>query len=177
MNVVELFTDAIKPYLDGEKPPLNAGEVMNLWFYMAATQQTMRGEQVSVNTVEDPELREKLVDVIENVHGPILRDLTEFMRKENIPMPETTPEKPVADYRSIPEGGKLTDAEVASLLSFNIVLGINYACRGLTESVRPDVAALFAKLQMKKMMFSITLKDMLKRKGWLQTPPPFRPIG
>lgn len=51
MNILEVLIDAIKPYADGEKPPLNVGEVMNLWFYLTATVQTLRGEQVSFNIV------------------------------------------------------------------------------------------------------------------------------
>ncbi|MFC0215383.1 hypothetical protein ACFFK0_23590 [Paenibacillus chartarius] len=59
MNITELFTDAIKPFLDGEKPPLNVGEVMNLWFYLTATEQTLRGEQVSYNIAQDMRLSQK----------------------------------------------------------------------------------------------------------------------
>ncbi|BFT68842.1 DUF3231 family protein [Paenibacillus sp. P36] len=175
MNIMEVFGDAIKPFLDGEKPPLNVGEVMNLWFYFTATDQTMRGEQVSFNITEDPELKEKLQEVINDVHRPILDEITAFLKKEGIPMPEASPDKPVGDFRHIPVGSKLSDEEIASLLSFNLVLGINYGSRGLTEAVRPDVAALFAKFQMKKMIFSLTFKDLLMRKGWLKTPPYFRP--
>lgn len=175
MNLLEVINDAMKPYMDGEKPPLNVGEVMNLWFYLTATQETLRGEQVSLNTVEDSELREKLMDVINTVHKPIYQELTEFLQKEGVPLPEIYPEKPVGDFRSIPAGSKLSDQEVASLLSFNIILGITYACRGLTEAVRPDVAAMFAKFQMKKLLFAIPLKDLLTRKGWMQVPPSFKP--
>jgi len=174
MNILEIFNDAVKPFLDKEKPPLNVGEVMNLWFYLTATEQTMRGEEVSYNTVQDLELKEKLKDVLDNVHRPIHKELTEFIKAEGVPMPDPTPEKPVGDFRSIPEGAKLNDEEVANLLSFNIVLGITYACRGMTESVRPDVAAMFAKFQMRKAAFSITLRELLMRKGWLQAPPYYR---
>ncbi|MDU0205138.1 MULTISPECIES: DUF3231 family protein [Paenibacillus] len=175
MNIMEVLGDAIKPFLDGEKPPLNVGEVMNLWFYFTATDQTMRGEQVSFNITEDPELKEKLQEVINDVHRPILDEITAFLKNEGIPMPEASPDKPVGDFRHIPVGSKLSDEEIASLLSFNLVLGINYGCRGLTEAVRPDVAALFAKFQMKKIIFSLTLKDLLMRKGWLKAPPYYRP--
>lgn len=174
MNIMEVLTDAIKPFLDGEKPPLNVGEVMNLWFYLTATEQTMRGEQVSYNIVEDLELKEKLKEVINDVHGPIFAELIEFLKAEGVPLPKTSPDKPIGDFRNIPEGSKLSDEEIASLLSFNIVLGINYACRGMTEAVRPDVAAMFAKFQMKKFTYAITLKDVLMRKGWLKAPPYFK---
>lgn len=173
MNIVELFSDAIKPFLDADKPPLNVGEVMNLWFYLAATEQTMRGEEVSFNIVEDPDLKEKLKEAITDVHTPIYNDLKQFLQAEGVPLPEMSPNKPVGDFRSLPEGAKLSDQEVASLLSFNIVLGITYATRGLTEAVRPDVAALFGKFQLKKLMYALSLKELLQRKGWLKEPPAY----
>lgn len=173
MNLTEIFTDAIKPLLDGEKPPLNVGEAMNLWFYLLATEQSMRGEQVSYNTVHDDELRQKLKDLIKNVHEPMYRELSDFIASEGVPLPQGTPSKPLGDFRSIPEGGRLSDEEVANLVVFNLVLGINYACRGITESVRADVAAMFARFLMKKVAFSITFKDLLARRGWLRTPPPY----
>lgn len=175
MNFLEILKDMIDPFMDDKKPPLNVGEVMNLWFYLTATEQTMRGEQVSFNIVQDLQLRDKIEDVINNVHLPIRHELKEFLKKEGVPLPKTTPEKSVGDFRTIPDNAKLSDEEVAHLLSFNIVLGINYACRGLTESVRPDVAALFAKFQMKKLAFSVTLKKLMQEKGWLLAPPDFKP--
>ncbi|TXK83605.1 DUF3231 family protein [Paenibacillus sp. N3.4] len=174
MNILEVLDDAIKPFLDGEKPPLNVGEVMNLWFYLTATEQTMRGEQVSFNITQDLELKEKLQEVINDVHRPIFNELTEFLKAEGVPFSEPSPDKPIGDFRNMPEGSRLSDEEIASLLSFNIVLGMNYACRGLTEAVRPDVAAMFAKFQMKKLIYAITLKDLLLRKGWLKAPPYFK---
>ncbi|MGF7036495.1 hypothetical protein J2T17_007558 [Paenibacillus mucilaginosus] len=175
MNLFEVFKDAIKPFLDGEKPPLNVGEVMNLWFYTTATEQTMRGEQVSYNIVREPELKEMLRVVIHDVHGPIMEEVTEFMRAEGVPLPSMTPDKTIGDFRELPEGAHLSDEEVANLLSFNIVLGINYACRGMTEAVRPDVAAMFVKFQMRKMTYAVSLREFLMRKGWLKVPPVYKP--
>lgn len=173
MNLFEILKDAISPYLDDEKPPVHIGEAMNLWFYMSATEQTMRGEQVAYNTVQDQDLRDKLEEVIDQVHKPIREELLEFMKKEGVPLPNATPEKTIGDFRDIPVGAKLSDEETASLLSFNIVLGITYACRGLTESVRPDVGALFAKFLVRKVAFSISLKQMMMKKGWLLVPPAY----
>lgn len=174
MNLLEILKDAMKPYLDGEKPPLNAGEVMNLWMYLTASEQTMRGEQISFNIVQDPELKDNIKNIINNVHGPIIKELTEFLRAEGIPLPETTPEKPIGDFRDIPDGAKLNDEEVTNLVQFNLVLGINYACRGLTEAVRPDVAAMFAKFQIMKVTASVPLKDLAMKRGWLKQPPYFQ---
>lgn len=169
--MLEIIKDILKPYTDGEKPPLHVGEVMNLWFYLAATEQTMRGEQVSFNIAQDPDLKEKLSDVIETVHSPIRKELVEFLRTEGVTLPQVTPEKPVGDYRNIPEGSRLSDEEIANLLQFNIVSGITYACRGMTEAVRADVGAMFAKYQMMKITYSLGLKDLTAKKGWLKVPP------
>ncbi|MFC4101601.1 DUF3231 family protein [Paenibacillus xanthanilyticus] len=173
MNLLELLKDAIHPFSDGKKPPLHVGEVMNLWFYLSATEQTLRGEQVSLNTVQDAELKDKIEDVIHNVHLPIREELQEFLSSEGVPLPQSTPDKSLGDYRGIPENAKLSDEEIASLLSFNIVLGINYACRGLTEAVRPDVAAMFARFQMKKASFALTFRQLMIEKGWLLVPPAY----
>lgn len=175
MNLLEILKDSVVPFIDGKKPPLNIGEAMNLWFYLTATEQTMRGEQVAFNTVQDAELKAKLEDVIHNVHSPIRDELTEFLQREGIPLPPATPEKPIGDYRTVPDPAKLSDEEVVSLLSFNIVLGINSASRGLTEAVRPDVGMMFAKFLMKKATFAITLKQMMLEKGWLIVPPAYNP--
>jgi hypothetical protein len=175
MNLLEILKDTVVPFIDGKKPPLNIGEAMNLWFYLSATEQTMRGEQVAFNTVQDADLRAKLEDVINNVHLPIREELKGFLQKEGIPLPPATPEKTLGDYRTVPDPAKLSDEEVASLLSFNIVLGINYATRGLTESVRPDVGMMFAKFFMKKAAYAITLRQMMMEKGWLLVPPAYNP--
>lgn len=68
---------------------------------------------------------------------------------------------------------KMTDEEITNLLLFNLRIGIHSAARGLTESVRSDVGMMFAKYQFMKMSFSIRLKDIMKRRGWLHTPPSY----
>lgn len=173
MNLLELLKDALLPFGDGKKPPLHVGEVMNLWFYLTATEQTLRGEQVSLNTVQDAELKNKIEDVIHNVHNPIREELKTFLRSEGVPLPRATPDKSIGDYRGIPENAKLSDEEISNLLIFNIVLGINYACRGLTEAVRPDVADMFARFQMKKAAFALTFRQLMIGKGWLLVPPAY----
>lgn len=175
MNVLELFMDSVKPFLDGKKPPINVAEAMNLWFYMTATEQSLIGERVSFNTAQDQDLKGKLSEVIHDVHQPIQLELIDFMKAEGIPLPASNEDKPIGDYPPIPEGARLDDSEIANLTSFNIVLGIQYACRGMTEAVRPDVAAMFVRYQMKKMAFAVTFRAMQESKGWLKVPPAYQP--
>ncbi|HUC94045.1 MAG TPA: DUF3231 family protein [Paenibacillus sp.] len=166
MNPFEVFKDAIKPFLDGKKPPLHVGEVMNLWFYLTGTQQTLRTDEVAYNIAQDAELKEKLKDIIEHEFG-----MEQFLRKEGVPLPPTTPEKPISDYKDIPEGAKLTDEETANLLAYNLVIGIMSAARGFTEAVRPDVGMMFMKYQLTKATFGVTFKDLMQQRGWLKVPP------
>lgn len=75
---------------------------MNLWFYLTGTEQTLRADQISYNIVQDEDLRDKLEDIINNVHKPMVLELTDFLRMEGVPLPDSTPQKkPVGDYRSI----------------------------------------------------------------------------
>lgn len=176
MNLFEVMKDTFVPFIDGDKRPLNAGEVMNLWFYLIGTNQTLRIDQVAFNTTTDKELKTKLEEVINEVHNPMIKELTEFFKQEGIKMPDTTPEKPfVRDLKEIPAEIKLNDEEITNLLLYNLYIGINAATRGLTESVRTDVGFLFAKYQMMKMTYAITLKDLMKKRGWLHFPPYYQP--
>jgi hypothetical protein len=171
MNPFEVLVDTIKPFLDGKKPPLHVGEVMNLWFYLTGTQQTLRFDQMAYNIVQDPDFKEKLQDVINNVHRPMIQELEDFLKKEGVPLPSTTPEKTLVEYMNIPEGARLTDEELANFLAYDLVIGIMGAARGITEAIRPDVSMMFLKYQIKKITFSITFKDLLQKRGWLKVPP------
>lgn len=174
MNIFEVIKDAFSPFLDGEKPDLHVGEVMNLWFYLHGTEQTLRYDQNALNIAQDKELKAKLVDLIETVHKPMIKDLNEFFLKEGLPLPTLGAEKVIGEYKGLPEGAKLTDDEIANLVAYNLVVGITYAARGITESVRSDVGYMFTKYQMMKITYSLTFKTLMQDKGWLKVPPAYR---
>lgn len=171
MNFFQIAKDTFEQFTDDEKRPLHVGEVMNLWFYLIGTEQTLRGDQISYNICQDEDLKKKLDEVIHDVHFPMIQELKEFFNKEGIPLPSTTPQKTPGDYRNIPEGAKMNDEEIANFLAYNLVVGINAAVRGLTESVRADVGYMFVKFQMMKVAYSVTLKKLMDDKGWLNVPP------
>jgi hypothetical protein len=149
---------------------------MNLWFYLIGTNQTLRIDQIAFNTTQDTELKAKLKEVINDVHYPMIKELTDFFKSEGLPLPQTTPEKShVHDLKEIPKEIQLNNEEIANLLVYNLYIGINAAVRGLTESVRADVGMMFAKYQMMKITYTITLKDLMKKRGWLHVPPYYSP--
>ncbi len=171
MKLLEVMYDAFEPFLDGEKRPLNVLEVSNLWFYLLATETTLRNEELGVNIVQDPKLKSIIQETTESVHIPMRDELKEFLAKEGVPLPRTTPQKPVGEFRDIPEGARLSDEEMANLLSYNLAAGVSYAARGLTESIRADVGLLFSKFIMKKTLAGLTVKQYLDEHGWLHVPP------
>ncbi|RKD25159.1 hypothetical protein BEP19_04515 [Ammoniphilus oxalaticus] len=156
--------------------PLHIGEVMNLWTFLTATENFMNSELVALNTVENPQLRRKMLELIEGYHKPIIIDIENLLLSEGVELPKKPVEKPQLKM-SVPAGGKMTDEEVANLVMFNLVWAINFCGRGLTEAVRQDVATLFVKAIVQKAGFSVTLKQLLMEKGWLTYPPPYRNLG
>ncbi|MEH7419542.1 DUF3231 family protein [Neobacillus drentensis] len=171
MKLFDILHDAFEPFMDGEKRPLNVMEVSNLWFFLLATELTMRNEEIGYNIAHDPELKQLLQDMRENLHVPIRYELIEFLKKEGIPLPKTTTEKPLGDFQNIPEGAKLNDEELANLMSYNLAMGVTTAAKGLSESIRSDVGLLFSKILMKKTMAGLRVKQYLDRHEWLRVPP------
>lgn len=175
MDLIKIIHDTFSQLTDGEKKPLNILEVSNLWFFLTITEQSIRSEEHAYNIAQDEELKKILKDAKVSVHDPIAKEISELLLKENVPLPRSTPMKPVADYREIPNGAKLSDEEIANLMSFNLLLGVNYASRGLTESIRVDVGGLFFKIIARKTVLGNSLKQLMEKRGWLRIPPKYNP--
>lgn len=170
MKIFETLKDTFAPLMDGEKAPLHVGEVMHLWSFLDNTELIIRLDQIAYNTTEDPELKVKLDELINQVNKPIAEEIKEFLIKESIPLPKSTPEKPLSANHQIHAGVKLTDEEIANLVAYNLVESIRAAVLSITDSTRVDVALMFAKFQIKKMNFSITFKPLMEKRGWLNEP-------
>jgi hypothetical protein len=174
MKLFEVVHDVFEPFIDGEKKPLNVMEVSNLWFFLLGTETTMRNEEIGYNLAQDPELKKILKDIRENLHVPIRDEIKEFLMNEEVPLPKTTPEKPVGDYKDIPEGAKLNDQELANLMSYNLAMGVTQAAKGLSESIRADVGLIFSKIIFKKTISGLTVKQYLEKQEWLHIPPYYK---
>ncbi|TEB15494.1 hypothetical protein Psfp_02142 [Pelotomaculum sp. FP] len=175
INPFEVILNAFKPFLDKEKPPINVMEVSNLWFYFAGSMSTLRNEEVAYNVIEDEELKEWFKDAIENLHKPIIQELKAFLDQESVPLPKIYSDFPSEDYRSIPQGTKLTDEETANLMSYNLSLALKLGMRGITESIRPDIGFLYSRFIAREIAFSLSLKDLMQKRGWTQIPPAYYP--
>lgn len=135
MDLLEIAYDTFKQLIDGEKKPLNVLEVSNLWMFLAISNNTLRNEELAINITQDNELKKILQDARE-IHKSVAEEINTLLKEEGVPLPHDTPEKPlVTDIKNIPEGAKFNDEEIANLISFNLLLGVNYSARGLTESI------------------------------------------
>lgn len=174
MNIFEIITDAFKSYTQSANTSLHVGEVMNLWTFLTATENFINSEEISGNKVEDKELKQKIDDLIENLHKPIIKELKGILLNAGVELPQPPVEKPLL-HLEVPPGGRMTDEEVANFVVFNVVWAIKFCARGLTESVRADVGQLFAKAIIQKTAYSLTLKQLMADKGWLKIPPLHKP--
>jgi hypothetical protein len=176
MNPFELIKDAFAPFMDGEKKPLHTGEVFNLWTYLAGAQSMLHNETVYYNLTEEEELRKKLLDLAENVHKPIIKEISEFLKKEGVHLPEPPIEKVHArlDLFALPDNARPSDKEIANIMVFGLIEAIQYAARSITESLRADVGYMFAKYLMMKTTFSMTVKPLMEERGWLKVPPYYK---
>lgn len=174
MDLLQVAYDAFKPLIDGEKRPLNVLEVANLWMFLAISNNTLRNEELAINTAQDKELKKILQDARE-IHKTVAEEINTLLKKEGVPLPQDTPEKPnVTDIKNIPAGAKLNDEEIVNLISFNLLLGVNYSARGLTESIHPGVGYIFFKVIVKKTMLGISLKALMQKREWIKLPPPYK---
>jgi hypothetical protein len=124
---------------------------------------------------DNDELKDWIKDARENLHIPIAKEIEELFLSEGVPLPPSTPNKPMLNHvANIPEGVKIVDDELANLVSLNLLLGITYAARGITESIRSDVGLIYAKAIIRKMMHGTTLKPLMDKHGWLCVPPYFK---
>lgn len=174
MDLLQAAYDTFKQLINGEERPLNILEVSNLWMFLAISNNTLRNEELAINTAQDKELKKILQDARE-IHKTVAEEINTLLKQEGVPLPKDTPEKPyVADMKNIPEGARLNDEEIANLISFNLLLGVNYSARGLTEAIRPDVGYIFFKVIVKKVILGTTLKELMQKREWLKNPPPYK---
>ncbi|MDD9311645.1 DUF3231 family protein [Cytobacillus firmus] len=111
-----------------------------------------------------------------NLNSPF-RVRTDFLLKEGVPLPLTNAEKPLSNPDSVPEGVKLTDDEIANLISVKIAVSITFCAQAMIKTVRSDVGLMLFTLQVHLMEIASPLKNLMKERGWLRIPPSYMPPG
>ncbi len=99
------------------------------------------------------------------------------MIKEGIPIPSISEAKPKSDPKAVPEGVRLTDEEIANLIAVKVATSITFCAQAMSISERSDVGLLFFQIQVELMKFATPLKNLMKSRGWLKSPPRYYPPG
>nr|WP_242035106.1 DUF3231 family protein [Mesobacillus harenae] len=159
-----------------EIPCLHVGEVMSLWTALTSFQEARGLYQAALNTTEDADLIHALKNAIKAYKNDYDM-IKQFMIKEGIPLPAINEDKPKSDPMAVPEGVKLTDDEIANLISVKVAFAITFCAQSLSQSVRNDVGILFFEIQVQLMKFAAPLKNLMNSRGWLKLPPPYLPPG
>ncbi|MDT8861419.1 DUF3231 family protein [Alkalihalobacillus sp. MEB130] len=162
--------------LNEPKSPLHIGEVMDCWTYVTALGEFIRYEEICLNTTTDSECREMLVGAIKMCENQSAR-LSEFMKKEGIPLPEVTAPKPNSEPNAIPLGVKFTDDEIANGVTLKLTNAMMLSSKGQVDAIRSDLGIMWVKFHLEMVTFGTTLKSLMLKRGWLKVPPYYYPPG
>lgn len=176
-KILETIGEIIKSFNDEEeKPSIHIGEAMNLWTALTSFQEARALYQAALNMTTDKDL----IHVLQNAVEASKKDydlVKNMMIKEGIPLPAISEDKPHSSPNAVPEGVKLTDDEIANLISVKIAFAITFCAQSISTSIRTDIGLLFLQIQTELMKFAVPLKNMMKTRGWLKAPPAYHPPG
>ncbi|MEN2768419.1 DUF3231 family protein [Ornithinibacillus xuwenensis] len=171
-NILKLSIDN----MNEQKAPLHVIEVGDLWKYLTIVEEFIRYEEIGLNTSADDEVIEMLNDVIRICESHVER-LSNFMKKEGIPLPEVTSAKPKSNPKEIPLGVKLTDDEITNGVAFKLVNCMQASSKGQIDAIRIDVGMMWLQFYSDWVTFGTTLKTLMRKRGWLKVPPYYYPPG
>ncbi|MFE8697482.1 DUF3231 family protein [Cytobacillus sp. FJAT-53684] len=176
-TIFESLKDYFQMQLDAEpKNPLHVGEVMSCWLYLTLMDEARVFIQIGLNTTTDDDVIKMLRDSYNQCDSQSKR-FKEFMRQEGIHLPPTSEDRPNSDPNGVPLGVKLTDDEIMNGLSIKTVAAATTCATAACQSIRNDVASLFMQCMLEKMKFGVSLKDLMRKRGWIKVPPYYYPPG
>ncbi|RTR36190.1 DUF3231 family protein [Robertmurraya yapensis] len=176
-SIIESLKDLLQISLDDEpKNPLHVGEVMSCWLYITIMDEASVFIQIGLNTTTDDEVVKILKDSLKQCETQSQR-FKSFMKKEGIHLPPTSEPRPNSDPNGVPLGTKLTDDEIMNGLSIKTVAAIVHCATASAQAIRNDVGSMFAHAMFEKMQFGASLKDMMRKRGWIKVPPYYYPPG
>ena len=91
--------------------------------------------------------------------------LQEFMRQEGVPVPSLSELKPKSHPKTVPQGGRFTDDEIANGLAASVASGVIACSTAATEAVRSDVMLIWFQLQSELVTFGATRKTLMRHKS------------
>ncbi|CAM3872079.1 DUF3231 family protein [Marinicrinis lubricantis] len=156
------------------KPSMHVGEVMDVWKYLGLIEEIIVFEQIGRNMTTDKDLLELLDEAIKMCSAQSDR-LKMLMETEGIPQPDLPEDKPRSEANAVPMGVKLTDTEIANILSAKLLVTVMECARNMTECVRNDIGAMWANFFYEQAKLGARAKTMMRKNGWLKIPPAYSP--
>ncbi|WML43241.1 DUF3231 family protein [Neobacillus sp. PS3-40] len=176
-DVIQAVNNVIQSFVDDEpKSPLHIGEVMSCWSYLSELADEQVHSEAGINSTTDPELKKALHEGVKMFKSQKERMIA-FMLSEGVPLPPLSESKPQSNPRDVPLGVKLSDDELANSLNIKIVILISYCSNAIIQSIRNDVTLIWLEYLQEYMTFGATLKELVKRRGWLKLPPDYYAPG
>jgi hypothetical protein len=176
-TIIETVKDYLQMSLDNEpQNPLHVGEVMSCWMYLAIMDEATVYIQIGLNSTTDDEVKSILTQSFKQCESQGKR-FKEFMKKEGVHLPSTSEQCPDSDPHGVPLGVKLTDEEIMNGLSIKTVAAVVHCATAASQSMRNDVGSLFLQCFFEKMKFATTLKNDMRKRGWIKVPPYYYPPG
>ena len=170
-DVGKALKNIIRSFVDEEpKSPLHVGEVMSCWSYLSELADEQVHSEAGINSTTDPELRKAFHEAVKMFKSQKERIIF-FMLSEGVPIPPLSESKPQSNPSDVPLGVKLTDDELANSLNIKMVILITYCANAIIQSTRNDVTLIWIEYLQEYMTFGATLKELVKRRGWLKVPP------
>lgn len=153
-----------------QNEPMHYGEVFTVWTYLSSAKALVAGYQTFINHTGDGDLRNFLQDCIQTKKQEITQ-VENLLKANGVGLPPSPPERPIANLESIPAGARFMDQEVATSVSRDIAAGLVACSQIIGQSIREDIAAMFAQFHASKAQFGLRLLRIMKEKGWLVPPP------
>ncbi|MDQ0115440.1 DUF3231 family protein [Paenibacillus harenae] len=153
-----------------KEEPMHYGEVFSVWQSSMAAKSMISCYQAYINHAGDKDLKKILGDLIDQAKLEA-KEFDAILTDNGIAPSPMMPDRPEAKLEDIPVGARFADAEIAFAISVDASIGLTACSQAMGQSIREDIAALFAKYHLTKAAFGLRILQMNKEKGWLIPPP------
>src|SRR5690625_965424 len=154
-----------------EEEPLHSGEVFNIWSYLHSTKAYLVTMQILINHTGDNDLKAFLEDLLENSFTQEADQTESLLKEAGIRLPPAPPDRPNVELQDIPAGARFNDAEIASQIKRELVMGRMLCSYIMGISMREDIAEMFGEFHTQKADYENKLLKITKEKGWIVSPP------
>lgn len=176
-NVVSGIFSALKLEVDNEpKAPLNIGEAMACWTYLALMDEATSFMLLGLNSSQDDDVSKVLKESMKQCKAQSTK-LREFMIREGVHFPQSPEEKLNLVPDGVPLGAKMTDNEMINSVALKTATAVIHCATTATQSIRNDVSVMFIQFMNEKLVLGTNLKTLMKIRGWIKVPPYYYPPG